>query len=70
VLIDGNRGDKPISSPRDSFDKAWIVGIVVDSGTQLLQNDIKTRIEVNVRAFWPKCSVQFLTRDGFAGVLQ
>ena len=65
-LFHGYRSKKPLARARNGFNEAWIVGIVVESGLELFQNDVQTAVEINVSPFRPKLLPQFLPSNDFA----
>ena len=64
------RSNKTVAPPGNSFNETWIVGIVVESGTDLFKNDIQAAVEVDISPFRPQLLTQFLSGNDFAGALQ
>jgi len=73
LLLDANGRDrryKAISASRDSFNEAGVVRVLVDCGTQFLENYVQASVEVNECALRPEPLSQFFTADDISGVLQ
>src|SRR5271169_784267 len=57
------QSNKTVASPRNGFNEAWIIGIVVEGGTEFFQNDIQAAVEVDKSSLpaldcWPKLAAQ------------
>ena len=62
--------NEPVSPPRQCFDVARVLGIVVEHLAQLLDVGIQAVFEVNDGVIRPEVFAEFLASDEFAGMFQ
>jgi len=54
----------------NGFNKSRIFGIVVESGTEFLEDYIQTAIEVDEGPIWPELGTQLLAADDFTWAVE
>lgn len=62
-----NGRNESVSLSRDSLNKAWIVGVIVNRSPQPFKDDVQTAIEINIRPFRPQILPQLLACYKFSG---
>src|SRR5580700_6138186 len=65
-----HRGNKAVAMTGNSFDESWVVGTVVERGTEFFQNGIQASVEIDKSTFRPKSMTEFLAGNDLAGALQ
>jgi hypothetical protein len=61
-----DRGDEPISVPRQSFDKPGIIGRIIEGFPKPHDGGVETVIEIHERVFGPEPLSQFFPGDDLA----
>src|SRR3954454_17790439 len=65
-----NRCNKSITVMRQSLHEGWFLGIVAQSGAQLIDGLVQTALEINEGVFRPELPAEFVPGYHFAGALQ
>jgi len=65
-----HRGDKAIATARQRLDKARLISMIRQRGSNLVNREIDAVLEINKRGFSPQSTLDFFASDDGSGTLR